>query len=45
LYSPPNIKAVKVRRMRWVGHVAFMGQMTNAEFWLSNLKGRSHWDT
>jgi hypothetical protein len=31
LYSSPNIvRMIKSRMMRWVGHVAWMGQMKNA---------------
>jgi hypothetical protein len=31
LYSPPSIvRMVKPRRMRWVGHVAQMGEKRNA---------------
>jgi hypothetical protein len=31
LYTAPNIiRAVKSRRMRWVGHVVRMGEMRNA---------------
>jgi hypothetical protein len=31
LYSSPNIiRVIKVRRMRWVGHVARMGEKRNA---------------
>jgi hypothetical protein len=30
LYTSPNISVVESRRMRWVGHVARMGEMKNA---------------
>jgi hypothetical protein len=29
-------------RMRLVGHVAHMEEMTNASVWLGSLKGRDH---
>jgi len=30
-YTSPNIiRVIKSRRMRWVGHVAYMGEMRNA---------------
>jgi hypothetical protein len=35
------IRVLKSRRMRWVGHVARIGEMINAyKFWSENLKGR-----
>jgi hypothetical protein len=37
----PDIRVIKSRSMRWVGHIARMCEMyTN--FWLENLKGRYH---
>jgi hypothetical protein len=30
LYSSPNIRIMKLKRMRWAGHVARMEQMRNA---------------
>jgi hypothetical protein len=32
-------RVVKSRRMRWAGHVARMGEMSNINFWSENLKG------
>jgi hypothetical protein len=32
LYSSPNIRVNKSKRMKWVGHVACMGRMRNTEF-------------
>jgi hypothetical protein len=29
LYSSPNIRVIKLRRMRWTGHVARMGKRRN----------------
>jgi hypothetical protein len=42
LYSLPNIvRVVKSRRMRWVGHVARMGEERGVHRW-GNLKKRGH---
>jgi hypothetical protein len=41
--SPQNIRVIKLRRMRWVGHVASMGEMKNEKtILLESLKGRDH---
>jgi len=29
LYTSPNIRVIKSRRMRWAGHIARMGAMKN----------------
>jgi hypothetical protein len=44
LYIAPNIiQMMKSERMRWVGHVAHMGEMRNAyKIWLEDLTGRGH---
>jgi hypothetical protein len=31
---------MKLRRVRWAGHVACMGEIRNTRFWSENLKGR-----
>jgi hypothetical protein len=42
LYSSPSIvRVIKARRMRWVGHVARVGEV-HTTFWLGGLKGRGH---
>ena len=45
LYSLPNIvRVVKSRRMRWVGHVALMGQGRGVHRVLvGKPEGKSHW--
>jgi len=42
LYSLPNIvRVVKLRRMRWAGHVARMGRReTYTGFWWGNMRER-----
>jgi len=41
LYSSPNIvRVIKLRRMRWAGHVARMGEMSG--FWWGNPREREH---
>jgi hypothetical protein len=44
MYASPNIiRVMKWRRMRWTGHVARLGKMTNAYRILAeNLKGGDH---
>jgi len=42
LYSSPNIvRVIKSRRMRWVGHVACMGEVFTG-FWFRGLNERDH---
>jgi hypothetical protein len=44
LYSTPNnIRVIKFRRLRSVGHIARMGRRyMHTEYWRSNLKERDH---
>jgi hypothetical protein len=46
LYSSPNIvRIIKARRLRWVGHVARMGEgEVLTGFWLESPKVRGHWE-
>jgi hypothetical protein len=43
MHSSPNIdQVIKLRRMRWVGHVAHMGGEVYTGFWQGNLRERDH---
>ena len=44
LYSSPNVvRVIKLRRMRWAGHVARMGERKGVyRFWWGNLRERDH---
>jgi len=46
LYSSPNtVRVIKSRSMRWVGHVARIGERreeTYSGFWWGNLEERDH---
>jgi hypothetical protein len=44
LYSLPNIiRIIKLRRMRWAGHVARMGEKRNAySHWWERQRERDH---
>jgi hypothetical protein len=48
LNSSPNIvRVIKSRKMRWVGHVARMGEGRGevfTGFWLGGPKARDHWE-
>jgi len=40
--STPQVQVIKLRRMRWVGHVACMEESTG--FWWGNLRERDQLD-
>jgi hypothetical protein len=43
LYSSPNIRVDKSKRIRWAEHVARTGRRKmHTKFWLSGLNGRNH---
>jgi hypothetical protein len=45
LYSSPNVRMIKSRRMRWAGHVARMvGENIFTRFRLGGPKVRDHWE-
>jgi len=45
LYSSPNtVRVIKLRRMRWTGHVAFMGEERECiGSWWGNRREGDHW--
>jgi len=45
LYSSPNIvRVIKLRRMRWAGHVARMGEERGCiRSWWGNQREQDHW--
>jgi hypothetical protein len=45
LYSSPNIQVSKLRRIRWAGHVAYVGGEVHAGFWWGDLRKTTTWKT
>ena len=43
VHSSSNIKVIKLRRMRWAGHVAHT-EKRNTEYWWRNLKERNNFE-
>jgi hypothetical protein len=43
--SPSVIKVIKLKRIRWTGHVARIGEKKNAyRILLGTPEGKSHWE-
>jgi hypothetical protein len=42
-FSPNIVQVIKLRRVRWAGQVAYMGEKRGyTAFWLRNLRERDH---
>jgi hypothetical protein len=40
--SPSIIRMIKLRRMRWAGHIARMGRRVHIVYWWESQKERDH---